>query len=1289
MTKAAVVKFQNKYASEVLTPYGLTAGTGFFGSSSRAKANALIASGTTGTGTTGTGTTGTGTTTATGAYTVSAAANQPSGTLASGSAYNTMLRFNVTAGATAQTITSVTVTRTGLSIDSNVDGVLIADETGTRYGNIITFANNVATISFPSTPITVAAGTTKTLLVQFNLVTGGLSGTIGANVTAMSGTPAGLPLIGNTMSLANGSATLGALTADIVNLSTGTVTKDIGSTNYELTKFAFRAGPNEDVNLKKVTLFQNGTVSDGDLTNIKLVSPEGTVLSTVASATNKMVTFDLSANPYKIAKGVLKNLSVMVDVANGSQRTAQFIIQNNYDVVATGVNTGMSILPTAAGSLDSSFPIGDVLTGETSLAYNHMTIGAGSLTASKDSTTASGTIGVGASNTTIATYKFEAKGEDIELRQAQIKILLTTANADRYDSLAGTIRLVTEDGQQIMSASPTLLNLVEGSTAGSAPSGVVISFSPYYVIPAGTTKKISVVVDTSSLMKSTDQIQANISDIYYKKVLTNAYGTYAQSSAWITGNTLSASQGTLTVVKNGSLGNSTKVEGQSEVKIGSYLLQTNATEGVNVSSIGIKLRTVTDPTAPNTGDSTLAGHISNLKVKKSDGTLLGNSVTSVTVGSTNASPVAFGVANTVSVSGQLNISANTTQQIDVYADIATGNTADRYIQTEIDVEGVSATGAVSTATASGPTSGQGAQAGQYIKVSAGGTLTVGIETSGAASSSFLTTGLSGVEISRIKMAATVEDMKVDRLEVRTVNGDGNLAQIKLLGTGLSTDPTAYIANGIATFTFATGSEITVPAYGSKVLTVVADTTNVGTIVAGKLGVVGFGTANAKGSGSGNIVQEVVTTTVADIYTASVNDGSEALVAGDVVYTTTTSATGSFNPGYYMVTTASTEAGNAGLTDNISMQLNGTDVTFTAGDKISRLSSTPIANTASTTVAKGDVLYIYGATTGANGFYVVDTAITSAGSIRGANAVINGVTIGASALVTKLTNVGALVGNTMQFEEVEPNIAKNASSPSGSTSASSDQIVAVFDVTAQGSRDLSLSQLTIEKGGSNSPAQYVTHFSLYNGSTKLSEVTTTSVSAVQTGTGTYSGTTITLSSSADGDADNTIYGVTTAEANTFAAGDTLTFVNANGGTAATSTAKVTGVTLDGSLNVTAIAVDVAPTLTANAGHYALEIYNNRVHFNGKSSVGLPTQTITAGQTLTLTVKADTTSVKTLVTGGASANLTISIPGTAGPLTVDTGTPNGLIWTYTALNTAGTAHTGSTADNYPVAANTLSY
>ncbi|MDD5568928.1 MAG: hypothetical protein PHG23_00705, partial [Candidatus Pacebacteria bacterium] len=1225
LTKAAVNKFQAKYAADILAPIGLTNPTGNWASRSREEANEILAGGTEPENPT-CPTTAVACVTAgynwnngvcscsgsvpSGTYSVALASDTPAASvLASGSAFNDVLKVAVSAGTTAQSITSITIQRTGLSLDSNVTGVVVVDAAGVRHGNIVTFAAGTATITFTSAPITIPAGTVQEITIQYNMDPLAVAGTVGARVSAMSGNPTGLPVTGNTFTLTNGAATVGTMSVRAVQISAGAnVLKDVGTSGYDIAKFSFQAGAQEDMLLKSVTFFQNGTAADGDVVNLRLVAPDGTILSTVTQTTNRYVTFNMSAAPYRIAKGLTKNLTVRIDIFSGSARTVQFIVQNNYDVVATGASTGISTLACGGAGCPavSAYPVGNVA------AFNTVLINAGSLVVSKSTTSPSGTIGVGTTNQTLATWKFEARGEDIEVRSAVVYIGGTgaTVNNAAPAPLAGTVRLVTDDGSTIASVDPTLANLV---LPGNNVVGHIITLSSFYTIPAGTTKNISLVVDTGTLLPNNTTLFGKISDIAYRQVSTNSFATYALGAgAAINGNTLTASAATLNVVTNNAIGNKTVVAGQAGALIGSYLLQTNATEGVNVSTVAITL----------TGDGggiVATGDVTNLTLKKSDGTVLGQSISTPTIGLG-----APGAVNSFTVAGQLNIPVSTTVQVDVYGDINTTGTALGTVRTGIPQNNVIGVGATSGADATGPAAG--AILGQLATVSAGGNLTASIDTSAAPASQFLTTGLAGVELAKIKLAATVENMLVSRLDVSTINGSGNIAQIKLLGTGLATDPVAPLTGGNAIFTFPTGSELTVPAYGTKVLTLAADTTNLGTLTPGALAAVGFEAATVVGAGSGQTVQPTVTGVIYPVE----NAGTFIAAPGDVIYfpmLATAAGAGAITaPGYYMVTTNAPG-------DNLSVGgvvLNGAAAAsvFQVGDRITLkaggagidvIAAGPVTNNV---YAKGDIVYLFDFSAPANsGFHVV-TAAQAAGV---ATINLNGhpafALDAAGDIITRFGNAVGMVSNTMQFEEVEPVMTKDASSPSGSLSPTADQPIAMFDIQAKGSRDLLINAFTVEKSGNNNPAGNVVHFKLYNGSNLLSEVTTTSKAAAGAVAAIAAGVPATLADMG-----------TIADTTGIQVGDTLSYALDAAPQVILYTAKVTAVVLN-----TSVTLD---TLYAGHGAAAAHWYNNRVHFDLTSSTPLPQQNVTAGETAIYTVKADTSNVKASLGAGLSANLTLT-------------------------------------------------
>lgn len=1389
LSRAAVVKFQEKYSAAVLAPVGLSSGTGFVGSSTRAQLTSMLSaapattptttptsslpagctstagySPTTGvrcdTVSTTTPTTPTTPAPTTGPVSVSLASDNPGAkTLGASSAYNTVVKVQVNGGSAGASVTSVTVERFGLSVDTNVSGVLIVDADGNRKGNVVTLASNVATIPFDSSPIIVPANGSTTFSVQAHMAAAATAGTMGFKVTGVSGTPSGLPVTGNLNTLSATAGILGALTVDVVSQTTTTVNVDIGQTDYVLTKFRFAAGANEDVKISKLTLFQNGTAADADLTNFDLVDPNGNVLATVATVTNKVVTFNL-ATPYTLAKGTNRDLTVRVDVVSGSSRTGQAILQNDYDVVAMGVSTGLGILATAAGVVDAGIPIGDITTGNA--GFNHLTVSAGTMTINKSSSSPSGTFGIGQTNITIAVWELQAQGEDIQIQRADIE-LEGTIDGDNGadpavttdDDVSGTVKLMTDAGQTLYSVAGTTAALYDADASASD----VVTFSTYYTIPAGTILKVKLVADASSTISNGDTAIGGLGDIYFKRMTSNTYGT-ASGAVHVAGNTMTASTATLTVVNNASLGATTLIEGQSEVLLGSYLLQTSSSEGVNVSSIKVDL----------TGaDAFATTAVSNLKLKRMD--------TGAQIGSTVAAPTA---ANTVTVSGQLNIAASTTVQVNVYGNLSTaasdGDATDDTYITDIDAAGVTGTGGVS-----GTTINSGAAiTGRTLTIVEGGTLTLSIDSSGAASSQFLTSGATGVEMGRVKLASTVEDAKITRLVLRTVNGSANIANVKLLGTGLSSDPSVPLTAGTATFTFASGSEIIVPAYGSRVVTAVVDLSGVGTTVAGRLGVLGFGTADALGSGSGLTVQERLTGTV-EVVTAT---STTAATAGDVIYYTVTATTGSAGtagtnttPGFYVVTTVTN---TTQTTTTGSLRLNGATANngtyWAAGDVVTTLTKANTDTDAGATLtgfalAVGDLVYVHDASTVANdGFYTIATAVASGANFMNA-LVLSGdaistpgtaLTFAEGDFITKFTNANGLTGNTMRFEEVEPVITVGSTPVSGSSATpTTTQTVAMFNVKASGARDITFDTLAIEKTGANS-AWNVKDFKLYNGTTLLAEVSGLAANTRTLIDNTDAGTAGVIEVAANGTigfapSDTVLYIDRDAETNSRAGtvstvtdSDTLVtsadIIPGNAGTGATAdylikysvsdtdsdgTAGVTIAVADGSKYQVGDQIYVIATTAGNSGGAtvasvgatsitltlaaltdladnaavmgveSITIYNitrgsNTVVFGAATQgtvTALASQTITAGQTLTLTIEADTTYVKRAVVNSAistaAASFGVKIPGTTGPLQVTTSQVEGFNWDYTPLNTTGAATAKTESDSYPVNGPTLNY
>jgi hypothetical protein len=646
MTKAAVIKFQAKYASEVLAPYGLTAGTGFFGTSSRAKANAILSSSTGYTlpagctsssgfsPTTGQSCSGTGVTlpagcTSTSGYSPTTGQscsgtsqlptgtdfsirlstdNPASGTFVQGQATADLAHFTFSNGTgTAINITGVELTRLGISADATLANVYLFDGSN-RLTDAASVSSGKVTFNSTSGIFTIPANSVKVVAVKSDLITPSNGQTIGVSLSGVTSNATlantVLPISGNIHNIA--SATLAGVTITNVLPGPGATTTDpvtgvrVWETTFTVT--------NRNVQFTKLALKQINSIDKADLSNFKLLV-DGVEVATVASLdSNNYITFTFD----KTLVTGSRNIKVLADVNGGSSRYIQFSLRNKADVDVRdseyNVNVAIAGAPATTGTIQVNEGVFTITNKNAALPI---------------------TVASSASNALIGKWEFKATGEAVKVEtltagfnytNAFVATTTNPANGSAEDlaSQATCNGTYTHSVNGVSNSScaaqaATLRNakiMINGAQAGSTATLVAAGtpFTVNYTFQPGVVTAVELyadIYDNDALgaagIVAGDTIAAKLIQGAANGTKQISLGTLAVPTAGQATNSLlsviTVAQGAATVVATPNYGSpQNTVLPRSAFKIGSWTATGSTAEDINVNSLSFAIAPVTNTT---------------------------------------------------------------------------------------------------------------------------------------------------------------------------------------------------------------------------------------------------------------------------------------------------------------------------------------------------------------------------------------------------------------------------------------------------------------------------------------------------------------------------------------------------------------------------------------------------------------------------------------------------------------------------------------------------------------------
>jgi len=793
LTKAAVIKFQNKY--------GITPAVGYVGPITRAKLNSMggvvvvVPPVTPPPVSVGTGLTVT-------------AAQQPMAQLAPLNAARVpFTKVTFTAGSDGDVkVNSLVVERGGPSADADISSIVLLDESGNQVGLAKTL-NSAHQVTL-SESFTVKAGQSRTMTLALNRPAADADSSSAGAVVVLSlvavntsATVTGsLPIAGTAQTM-NVGLTIGSVTNARGPLDpAGAASKNVGTTGYVFSSIKVTAGSTEDVLIKSIRWNQASSAASSDLANIITVV-DGVSYPTIVDSTGKYYT-SVFGDGIKIDKGFSKELSIKGDIAGGSGRTAAFNIEKTTDLNLVGSTYGYGITPPTSGT---GFSAGSIWYAASTISIN-----AGSLTVTADTSVAAQNIAINLANQSLGGFSVEVKGEPVSV-SSMIFNLMATGN-----EVVDITNVSLIDGNGAVLAGP-----VDGVDVLD-PSGKV-TFSDSVTFPVGITKlRLQGKLGTDFVSNDTVQASTTPSSQWTTVTGQTTGQTITPSpTTAVTANTMTVKAAALTINVLSTPVSQTVVAGGQEFIFAKYQLDaTAAGEDVRLQNLLLDYSAET---------SALAANLTSCQ--------LWNGSTILNTGSNAVNPSAAASSTTFTFDSALLVSKGTTKTLDLKCNIASGSTGDYYW-------GISA-----TQTVTGVTSGQSAtitqnsSTGQKMTMSSGGTLSVALD---AASPSYkvASAGTTGNTSAVLRFSAVNEDIRLSTVALQITSSatstSDDVTKVTLWD-GLTQVGEAYFnstdkdssGNWMATSTLS--STVVVPKDSDKLITVKIDFPAQSTTGAGKPG----------------------------------------------------------------------------------------------------------------------------------------------------------------------------------------------------------------------------------------------------------------------------------------------------------------------------------------------------------------------------------------------------------------------------------------------------------------------